>query len=343
MGTSHLFHLSHLKPHNDTSGGIRIKATAQNFPILKGMSLYWLKIYPKGIREPHWHSNADELGFCLKGQVLVSIYGNENIRQKFLINPGEVFYIPSGYLHAIENVSEENAELIVQFSHEEPEDFGISAALGMFSDAVLGNTWGMSGDVFKHLKRSTKEVFATVSKNPIKVPKEWDFASPFKFDLESSAPLISNEAGVVKVARQNVWPILKRQALYSLLLTNQGMREPHWHPETQELGYVRKGHGRMSILSPDGSVDTYEMKTGDLYFIPAGYPHHIENLGNESLQLMIYFDKSMPEDIGFTGSVMSFTPPVLNSVMNTSVFDKLPQYPEDLFLVNRVNPLDLIK
>ncbi len=342
MGISHHFQLSKVKPQNVTAGGARIKATKSNFPILQGMSLYRLMLHPKAVREPHWHANADELGYCLQGQVLVSMYGTGNLRETFLVSQGEAYFIPSGALHDIENVGDETSELLLQFSHEEPEDFGISAMFGMFSDAVLGNTWDVPSEVFHAMKRSTKEVFIAMRKEPAVIPTQAHYATSHRFNLAKATPLIENAGGSARVARQDVWPILKRQALYSLELQGQGMREPHWHPETAEMGFVHQGKGRMSILSPSGDVDTYEMNAGDVYFIPKAYPHHIENLTSDLLHLLIFFDQPMPQDIGFTGSVKSYTNDVLTSVLHGSkaLFAQLPTYYQDLFIVKKTNPLD---
>lgn len=303
------------------------------------MSFYRLVLNRNAIREPHWHANADELGYCLKGKVLISLYGSNNKKDTFVVNPGEVFFISSGTLHGIENVNEGASELILQFSHEEPEDFSLSSMFGMFSDAVLGNTWGVSENVFRQMKRSTKDNLIAMRKQPFTIPKEANYSSAYRYNLEGSSPLIANEGGTAKIARQNVWPILKRQAVYSLELTGIGMREPHWHPETAELGFVKKGKGRMSILSPNGNVDTYEMNVGDIYFIPKAYPHHIENLTSNPLDIVIFFDQAMPGDIGFTGSVKSYSNEVLNAVLNCpeDFFDNLPTYYEDLFIVKKVN------
>lgn len=339
---SHLFHFSHVVPQNRSAGGYRIRATKENFPLLEGMSLYKLMLNPKFVREPHWHANADELGYCLKGKILVSFYATKNQRTNFLVNPGEAFFIPSGAIHSIENVGEGVAELILQFSNELPEDFSLSGSFGMFSDAVLGNTWDVSCNLFKHVERSTNEVFIANMKRSTIVSKEAYYASPYRYNLDGASPLIENEGGQARVARSDVWPILKRQALYSLKLTGQGMREPHWHPETAELGYVNKGKGRMSIQSPSGSVDTYEMEAGDIYFIPKAYPHHIENLITDPLEILIFFDQPMPADIGFTASVKSFSDEVVHSVLGTSeeLIHTLPTYYSDLFIVKKVNPVD---
>jgi oxalate decarboxylase len=336
----HLFHLSQQTPQNASEGGYRIKATKSLFPALKNMSFYKLILNPRAVREPHWHANADELGYCLKGKVLISMFANGNAKETFCVSQGEAFLVPSGSLHSLENIGEEAAELILQFSNEEPEDFGLSSVFGMFSDSVLGNTWGVSTPYFETVKRSLQEVFITQLKTSSVIEKNDHYHSKYQYALESSSPLIVNECGSAKVARQNVWPILTKQAVYSLHLTNKGMREPHWHPETAELGYVHSGKGRMSILSPSGNVDTYVMEEGDIYFIPKAYPHHIENLGDADLHLLIFFDQPMPQDIGFTGSVKSYPNEVLAGILHTSpeVFEKLPTYYEDLFIVDKVNP-----
>lgn len=108
------------------------------------------------------------------------------------------------------------------------------------------------------------------------------------------------------------------------------------------MGYVKEGKGRMSILFPSGSQETYEMNPGDLYYIPKAYPHHIENLTSDNLHLLIFFDQSMPADIGFTGSVKSFSNELLTAALKSpkGLFASLPRYYEDLFIVNKLNPLD---
>lgn len=86
--------------------------------------------------------------------------------------------------------------------------------------------------------------------------------------------------------------------MYSLRIAEDGMREPHWHPSTAEMGYVHKAVARMSVMDPDGSVDTYTLKAGDVYFVPAAYPHQIEVIGNEDIQFLIFFDQPCPGILG---------------------------------------------
>lgn len=334
----HLLRFSELEPQNASEAGFRLIATKKNFPVLQGMSIYKLVLQAGGVREPHWHANADELGYVVTGKVLVSFYADGNCRESFVAEKGEAFFIPSGALHAIENLGEERSELILQFSHEEPEDFELATSVNMFTDAVLGNTWGKKGSYFQTLKRPIEaKVIGRTQKR--EVSRDSSYASSYRFSLKASSPSIANEGGAARVARHNVWQALKRQALYLLDLTGTGMREPHWHPETAELGYVTSGKGRMSILSPNGAVDTYEMVEGDVYFIPKAYPHHIENLGTTPLQILVFFDQPMPQDIGFTASVKSFSNELLASSLNCPkpLVEGLPTYFSDLFIVHKEN------
>jgi oxalate decarboxylase len=66
-----------------------------------------------------------------------------------------MFHIDSGSLHHIENIGTEPAEFIIVFSHERPEDFGLGAAFGAMTDAVLGNTYDLDAADFAKLRRDT--------------------------------------------------------------------------------------------------------------------------------------------------------------------------------------------
>lgn len=104
-----------------------------------------------------------------------------------------------------------------------------------------------------------------------------------------SAP-ISIAVGSARLARVQFWPALKDLSMYSLRIREDGMREPHWHPITAEMGYVQRGSGRMTVMDPDGTVDTWYLKQGDVYFIPRAYPHHIEVVESPGWHFTIFFD-----------------------------------------------------
>jgi oxalate decarboxylase len=93
-------------------------------------------------------------------------------------------------------------------------------------------------------------------------------ANPHKFNLEGIPPQVQTAGGTVALGNANTFPILNGLACYSLRLKPNGIREPHWHPNAAELDYVIEGRARMTISSPGGSVDTFDVNPGQIVFIP---------------------------------------------------------------------------
>jgi oxalate decarboxylase len=79
-----------------------------------------------------------------------------------------------------------------------------------------------------------------------------------------------------------------------------------------------------------------------MYFIPKGYPHHIENLGSDELHFLIFFDRAMPEDIGFTAGIPTFPRRIVAPTLGTAEA-ALPRFPElaaDAMIVRKRNPTE---
>ncbi|TQR82344.1 cupin domain-containing protein [Mycobacterium hodleri] len=318
------------------------RVTADNLPILKGLSIKRVLLNPGAMRTPHWHANADELTYCVSGTALVSILDNGSKFSSFVVTAGQMFHAESGSLHHIENIGEDVAEFIIAFRNERPEDFGFGATLGAFSDAVLGNTYNLPSSDFAKIRRSTTDhKLAARIGDPV-VPAGAYFNDPHKFDVEAQPPSLNYVSGSARFARDQYWPALKNISMYSLRVTEDGMREPHWHPITAEMGYVQHGDARMTVMNPDGTLDTWNMTTGDMYFIPRAYPHHIENIGQDDWHFLIFFDQPFPADIGYKASASAYSREVLAATFNTHL-DDLPTFPftpADPLVVGRVNPLD---
>lgn len=321
-------------------GSVR-RLTADSFPILKRMSMKRLVMKPAAIREAHWHANANELACCLSGTVLITIVDNADIVSVFTITTGQMFYVDSGSLHAIENVGDNDAELIIVFTHEKPEDFSLHGAFGAMSDAVLGNTYDLPASDFRAMKRDTGSAYLVQRSGPADIPATAGFANPHKFDIQAETPPIDFAYGEARVSRAQFWPMLKNVAMYSITIPDEGMREPHWHPNTAEMGYVHRGHARMTILDPDGSTDTYLLQPGDAYFIPRSYPHQIEVLGDD-IHFLVFFDQATPGDIGYRLAASALSPQVLAATFGVSR-DALPDFPFtaiDPLIVAKLNPAD---
>jgi oxalate decarboxylase len=118
MSSTHTFNIEATEPQAIRNGGTRTMANKRNFSLLKGMALYSLRLYSGGVREPHWHPNAAELSYCLSGRALMTIFSPGAGHDTFTVDPGEIVYVPKGYLHHIENINHGETKFAIVFNHE---------------------------------------------------------------------------------------------------------------------------------------------------------------------------------------------------------------------------------
>lgn len=335
MTVHHLFHLDATTAQRSTNYGSRTDATQANFPALQGMAISLLRLKVNGMREPHWHPNANELGYCIEGKALMTVFSPGANHSTFLIEPGVLSFVPKGSIHHIENIGDTPLKMLVCFDNDHPEDLELSSAVGVMPLHILGDTFKQTPDFFKGLHAEIKSVFITEIKSRTQPQIAWQ-TSPFKFNVEATQPQIATTGGTVKMSNSFLMPSLYGLSLYSVNLAQQGAREPHWHPNAHELNYLISGTARITLLSPGGSEDTFDMKPGDMSFMPQGYIHHIENTGSEPARFAIFFSHTAPSDIGLSGCLGAYSNEVLASLFNVPLnyFDKFPKYQSDLFVVS---------
>jgi oxalate decarboxylase len=96
----------------------------------------------------------------------------------------------------------------------------------------------------------------------------------------------------------------------------------------------------MTAKSSEGSVDSYKLAAGDVYFIPRAFPDHIENLRDEETRSPVFFDRAHVRDIGFTNGAGTYPRRVLapTAHMATAALPLFPPMPSDLLIVENRNP-----
>lgn len=344
VSSVHVMSLTNQQPEFENEGGTIQSLDSTNWPLLNGqkLSLRRLLLNPSAVREPHWHVDANELAYCVSGEALVTLFVNGSKTDSFTVTAGQMYFVPGGALHSIDNVGSTVAEFIVGFTDANPQEFGIADSFTAFSDAVLGNTYSVPADTFTPLRTATRPGKISIRTQPTDVPHSALRTSQYRFDVDAMTPPVNSPSGSARTARKQFWPILEGISMYSLDVTDDGMREPHWHPVTTEMGYVHKGRARMTILNPGGAVDTYELEAGDVYIVPSAYPHHIEDIGDDDIHFCIFFDNVMPQDIGYRAAIGGWAPEVLQAAfgLDTDVFASLPFTAQDPLIVPRVNPVD---
>lgn len=334
MVSKHKFDVDKTPVKRICTGGHRHMVNGDNYPFMHNMALATILLKKGGVREPHWHPNANEMTYCVEGKALVTLFSPGNIHDTFTLSEGEVMYVPKAYLHHIENIHHGQSRFILAYDHHQPEDLDLSQSVGSMSAHVLASTFGSNQEDFKKLKKHAKDVFISQRKTIAK-PQFSSIPNHNKLDLERINPQIETKGGSARIANNKNFPQLEHLALFSLRIAKNGVREPHWHPNATELNLVVKGKARLTILSPDGNIDTFEVKEGQGSIIPAGYFHHIENIGSKELHMTVFFNNPAPNDIGLSGALSAYSKEVLASLFSVDpkFFAQLHKFQEDRMIV----------
>ena len=131
------------------------RANAKNFPVLKGLAVQALEILPGGVREPHTHPNANQLDFCISGKGLVGIVGPEGETHYLELSPGDISFVPQGYLHWIENLGDEPLSFLVVLSHEEPQTIEFSEMFSGVPNQTLAKMYEIPEAAFDQIPERT--------------------------------------------------------------------------------------------------------------------------------------------------------------------------------------------
>jgi oxalate decarboxylase len=376
---THLFNLRGAAPHISTAGGYEILGTADNVPILNvpdferlanwAVSVGWLTLNKGGVLEPHWHPNCVEIGYCTSGSAAVTIFnGAPNIVfDAFTVNPGDIFFVPRGFTHDIENIGDggQAATFLLGWNNERPQTVGLSQALEATSTGLLNSTFSMSGTFWDKLRTYRQVTDHAVialkpsdAKNPtitntrhqetntgivsqkVTAVDSVSTTSPYKYALDSSKPSVNTSGGTDKEGNATNFPILAGAGLafFSIVLQPFGIREPHWHPNAAELHFVLSGNTHWFVQNPDGSVEDADASAGEFFYAPPGYFHYFANTDpNNRLHIVAIFTNEEPQDVGLSGSLSSYSNSVLGATFNqpASAFTALRRFSVDEGIVGR--------
>lgn len=117
------------EPKKTSGGEVRI-TDSKNFPISQTIAAAHVTIDPGAIREMHWHPNADEWSFFLKGRARITIFAAEGTARTFDYVPGDVGIVPRNMGHFVENIGDEPIEMLEVFKADEFRDFSLFQWMG---------------------------------------------------------------------------------------------------------------------------------------------------------------------------------------------------------------------
>ena len=150
----HKFRLGEVQPHVHAGGEIRI-VSSKEFPIQTALTGALQDLKPGAIREMHWHPNADEWQYYIKGRARVTIFGAHGRVATEEFGPGHVAFIKQGFGHHVEQIGSEPTRFLAMFNSPVYEEISLSTWLAANPPSMVADNLGLSlSEVEKLPKRA---------------------------------------------------------------------------------------------------------------------------------------------------------------------------------------------
>jgi oxalate decarboxylase len=152
--STHKYRLLAQEPHSIHKFGREWRVGANRFPISETMTGVVLDLNAGGLRELHWHPNADEWQYVVSGDYSVTLFGSHGRYRTETLSKGDVAYIPQGYGHSIENIGGKPGRILIGLNTGNYQAIDLSQWMAGTPSYVLADHFGKSDDVFEQFPKA---------------------------------------------------------------------------------------------------------------------------------------------------------------------------------------------
>ncbi len=121
-----IFPLGSSRPLKSSDTGSIQVADSCNFKVSTTVSAALVTVRPGGIREMHWHPNADEWQYYIKGKARMTVFDTGPNAMTMDFNAGDIGYVRRNLGHYVENVGDTDLQFIGVFRSSRYEEVSLS-------------------------------------------------------------------------------------------------------------------------------------------------------------------------------------------------------------------------
>jgi len=273
------------------------EATVKQLPISKGIAGVSMRLEPGAMRELHWHATAAEWAFVVEGRVRTTVIDPRGNSETNDFDVGDIWYFPRGHGHMLECLGHAPCHFILIFDNGYFSEFGtfsITDWIGHVPKALLAKNFGLPESVFDGFPNE-EVYFARLSPPPEAMPSNLRGArrqppETHKYQMLAQKPHSVHAGGREWRVDSERFPISRTITGVVLDLEPGGLRELHWHPTASEWQYVIYGQVSVTLFGSHGRYRMERLDAGDVGYIPQGYGHSIENIGEGPCRVLIGFN-----------------------------------------------------
>ena len=296
-------------------GGWTRQVTVRELGISKNIAGVNMRLNAGGIRELHWHKAA-EWAYMLTGKARITAVDPNGRNFVDDVGVGDLWYFPPGVPHSIQGLDPDGAEFLLVFDDgdfDEDNTFLLSDWIKHVPPEVLAKNFGVPASAFvKTPDPSQLYIFSAPVPGPLandKIAGATEVPQSFSHRMLAQTP-IKSKGGSVRIADSKNFPVSKTIAAALVEVEPGGMRELHWHPNTDEWQYYIEGRARMGVFGASGQARTFDFEENDVGYVPFAMGHYIENTGDNTLRFLEMFKSDYYADVSLD-QWLALTPPEL--------------------------------
>ncbi|KAM0228726.1 hypothetical protein ACHAP5_011864 [Fusarium lateritium] len=136
------------------TGGNFWKIDSTNFPASKTLAATFVTLKPGGLRELHWHPNAEEWLYFHQGTARATVFIGNAAARTFDFSAGDTAAFPDNSGHYIENTSEDEDLIWIEvYKSERVADISLTQWLALTPPDVVAQTLNVSISFVESLKK----------------------------------------------------------------------------------------------------------------------------------------------------------------------------------------------
>jgi oxalate decarboxylase len=298
-------------------GGWAREVTVRELPVATQLAGVNMRLQAGAIRELHWHKEA-EWGYMLAGSARVTAIDAQGRNFIDDVGEGDIWNFPAGIPHSIQGL-EEGCEFLLVFddgNFSENETFLITDWFAHTPRDVLAKNFGVPESAFDAIPIDVdrrRYIFPGEVPGPLAGDAVRSPGGPvprrYSHRLSEQHP-VRVAGGQVRIVDSENFPAAATIASALVEVEPGGLRELHWHPNTDEWQYFISGRGRMTVFAAGGKARTFDYQAGDVGYVPFAMGHYVENTGDEPLRFLEMFRSDHFADVSLS-QWMGLTPPEL--------------------------------
>jgi oxalate decarboxylase len=296
-------------------GGWTRQVSSRELGVSKNIAGVNMRLNAGGVRELHWHKAA-EWSYMLYGTARITAIDAKGRNFVDDVGVGDLWYFPPGIPHSIQGLNPDGAEFLLVFDDgdfDEDNTFLITDWFKHTPTEVLAKNFGAPASFFGHTPDPRERyIFPAPIPGPLgsdKITGATAVPQSFSHHLMAQQP-IKTKSGTVRISDSSTFPVSTTIAAALVEVNPGGMRELHWHPNTDEWQYYIEGQARMGVFGASGQARTFDFRAGDVGYVPFAMGHYVENTGTTPMRFLEVFKSSYFADVSLD-QWMALTPPEL--------------------------------